>query len=180
MEGTAIYSSTNATEEGVDLTQISLRPIDLSDLDDLMLWATDEKVAEFCTWEPYASKEDGINFIQNIASKSLWFRVICLHNRAIGCIDLFSSSSQGRCRDKTAEIGYALGSKYWGKGIATQVVKQVVKAAFTEFPHLERLEALVDLENGFSEGAGEGRFSKGGISQEISGHQRKKQRYGHL
>ncbi|KAL2562013.1 hypothetical protein AAZV13_20G114200 [Glycine max] len=89
MEGAAICSTADAREEGVDLTQISLRPISLDDLDDLMLWTTDEKVAKHCTWEPYTSKE----------------------------------------------------------GIATHAVKQVVKAAFSEFPHLERLQALVDVEN---------------------------------
>ncbi|KAJ1423841.1 GNAT domain [Sesbania bispinosa] len=147
MEGAPIYSKSDAKEEYVDLTQISLRPIDLSDVDDLMLWTTDEKVARYCTWEPYTSKEDGINFIQNIASKALWFRAICLRDRAIGCIDFFSCSGQRKCRDKSAELGYALSSIYWNKGIATQVVKQVVEVAFGEFPHLERLEALVDVEN---------------------------------
>lgn len=111
-----------------------------------MLWTTDEKVARYCTWEPYTSKEEGIYFIQNVASKSLWFRAICLSNRVIGCIDLFSCSGN-KSRDKSAELGYALGSRYWGKGIATHAVKQVVKAGFSEFPHLERLEALVDVEN---------------------------------
>ncbi|TKY51186.1 N-acetyltransferase p20 [Spatholobus suberectus] len=147
MEGAAICTTTNVREESVDLTQISLRPINLDDLDDLMLWTTDKRVARYCTWEPYTSKEDGINFIQNIASKSLWFRAICLNNRAIGCVDLFSCSGKGKSRDKSAELGYALGSRYWGKGIATHVVKQVVKAAFSEFPHLGRVEALVDVEN---------------------------------
>jgi RimJ/RimL family protein N-acetyltransferase len=85
MEGTTSYSKLGAKEEsGVDLTQISLRPISLTDLDDLMLWTSDEKVAMYCTWEPYTSKEEGVNFIQNIASKSLWFRAICLRNHAIG------------------------------------------------------------------------------------------------
>ncbi|CAJ1977178.1 unnamed protein product [Sphenostylis stenocarpa] len=54
-------------------------------------------------------------------------RAICLNNLAIGCIDLCSYTG--------------------GKGIATHVVNQVVKVAFTEFPHLERLQALVDVEN---------------------------------
>ncbi|KAK7280084.1 hypothetical protein RJT34_25146 [Clitoria ternatea] len=147
MEGAAICSTTNPREERVDLTQISLRPINPSDLNDLMLWTTDEKVAKYCTWEPYTSKEDGINFIQNIASKSLWFRAICLQNRAIGCIDLFSCSGKETGREKSVELGYALGSRYWGRGIATQVVKQVVEVAFSEFTHLERVEALVDVEN---------------------------------
>ncbi|XP_045807710.1 uncharacterized N-acetyltransferase p20-like [Trifolium pratense] len=142
MEGTTSYSK---SEGGVDLTQISLRPISLTDLDDLKLWTGDEKVARYCTWEPYTSKEEGINFIQNIASKSLWFRAICLHNRAIGCIDFRSDNY--RCKEKSAELGYALSSMYWNKGIATMAVKQVVEAAFKEFQHLERLEAQVDVEN---------------------------------
>ncbi|KAG4984279.1 hypothetical protein AAZX31_10G232700 [Glycine max] len=147
MEGATICSTTDSIEEGFDLTQISLRPISLDDLDDLMLWTTDEKVARYCTWEPYTSKEDGINFIQNIAGKSLWFRAICLNNRAIGCIDFFSCEGQRRNRHKSVELGYALASIYWGKGIATHAVKQVIKVAFSEFPHLERLQALVDVEN---------------------------------
>ncbi|CAI8604632.1 unnamed protein product [Vicia faba] len=147
MEEIASFSKSDAKEEfvDVDLTQISLRPIVLSDLDDLMLWTSDEKVAKYCTWEPYTNKEYGINFIQNIASKSLWFRAICLQDRAIGCIDFRSCS--GRCLEKSAELGYALSSKYWGKGIATLVVKQVIEVAFKEFSYLERLESRVDVEN---------------------------------
>ncbi|XP_061354429.1 uncharacterized protein LOC133299043 [Gastrolobium bilobum] len=145
MEGTAISSKEESVD--LDLTQISLRPLNLSDLDDLMVWSTDEKVAKFCSWEPYTSKEDGINFIENIASKFLWCRAICLNDRAIGCASLSSYSAHDISRNKSAELGYVLGSKYWGKGIATQVVKQVVKAAFSELPYLERLEALVDVEN---------------------------------
>ncbi|KAL2324429.1 LOW QUALITY PROTEIN: hypothetical protein Fmac_023487 [Flemingia macrophylla] len=140
MEGAVTCSTTGAKEEGVDLTQISLRPISLDDLDDVMLWTTVEKVARYCTWEPYPSKEDGINFIQNIASKALWFKAICLNDRAIGCIDLFSCSGKGRNRDKSAELGYALG---W-RDSNTCCERS---AAFREFPHLKRIQALIDVEN---------------------------------
>ncbi|XP_057450252.1 uncharacterized protein LOC130741387 [Lotus japonicus] len=131
----------------ISSNQISLRPLQLSDLDDVMVWTTDEKVAKFCTWETYTSKEDGINFIENIASKFLWCKAICLDDRAIGCVSLSSYAEHDKCRNKSAELGYVMGSKYWGKGIVTNVVKRVVKAAFTELPQLERLEALVDVEN---------------------------------
>jgi len=147
MEEIVTYSKSDAKEEYsvVDLSQISLRPISLSDIDDVMVWTSDAKVAKYCTWEPYTNKEKGIDFIQNIASKSLWFRAICLRDRAIGCTE-FQACSE-RCRDKSAQLGYSLSSMYWGKGIATMVVKQVVDAAFKEFPYLERLEARVDVEN---------------------------------
>lgn len=133
--------------ERVDLTQISLRPLDLSDIDDFMVWATDEKVTTFCSWEPYTSKDDGINYIKNTASKFLWCRAISLNNRAIGSISISSCPGRDNCGANSAELGYVLGSKYWGKGIATQVVKQVAEIAFVDLPHLERLEALVDVEN---------------------------------
>ncbi|KOM27584.1 hypothetical protein LR48_Vigan442s002000 [Vigna angularis] len=136
-------------EESVDLSGISLRPLELSDLDDVLVWTSDEKVAAFCTWDPYSSKEEGINFIQNIASKFAWCRAICLNDRAIGCVSLSSNSEHDKSRNRSLELGYVIGSKYWGKGVATVVVKEVVKVAFTEqwLADLERIEALVDVMN---------------------------------
>jgi RimJ/RimL family protein N-acetyltransferase len=151
MERTSISFEPRGKEERIDLTQITLRTLQLSDLDDLMVWTTDEKVAKFCSWELYTSKDDGINFIENIATKFLWCKAICINDRAIGCVSLSSSSPGDKSRNKCAELGYVLGSKYWGKGVATCVVKQVVKVAFCELSYLERLEALVDVENAGSQ-----------------------------
>ncbi|KAJ4722492.1 Acetyltransferase (GNAT) domain protein [Melia azedarach] len=36
---------------------------------------------------------------------------------------------------------------FWPQSTATRAVKMVVDTIFTEWPHLERLEALVDVEN---------------------------------
>ncbi|XP_050373339.1 uncharacterized protein LOC126790991 [Argentina anserina] len=126
------------------LSRITLRPLDLSDIDDFMVWATDEKVTRFCTWEPYTSKEDGIKFIKEQVLRHPWFRAICLDNRPIGAISVDSKSGNDRCR---GGLGYVLGSKYWGKGIATRAVKIVIDTIFKEWTHLERLEALVDVNN---------------------------------
>ncbi|KAI9119458.1 hypothetical protein K1719_009334 [Acacia pycnantha] len=134
-------------QDTFDLAQISLRPLLLSDADDFMVWATDERVARFCIWEPYTSKDAAVNFIQNNARKCSLFRAICVGDRAIGSISVQSYAGNDRARAKSAELGYALGFKYWGKGIVTKVVKMVVEMAFADFPDLERLEALVDVEN---------------------------------
>ena len=40
-----------------------------------------------------------------------------------------------------------MASQYWGKGIGTKAVKLVVNTIFKEWPLLERLEALVDVQN---------------------------------
>ncbi|OMO80781.1 hypothetical protein CCACVL1_12759 [Corchorus capsularis] len=139
MEGTSpVESSKN------EYSNLSLRPLDVSDIDDFMVWATDEKVTRFCTWEPYTNKEDGLNFIKNTVLPHPWFRAICLDNRPIGAISVTSNSGNDRCR---GELGYVLASNYWGKGIVTRAVKMVADTIFEEWPHLERLEALVDVEN---------------------------------
>ncbi|XP_028762402.1 uncharacterized protein LOC114720846 [Neltuma alba] len=130
-----------------DLAHVCLRPLLLSDIDDFMVWATDERVAKFCTWEPYTSRDAAVDFIQNNAQNCSLFRAICLGDRAIGSMSVRSYSGDDKARAKTAELGYVLGSKYWGKGIATKAVKQVVEMAFADLPDLQRLEALVDVEN---------------------------------
>jgi ribosomal-protein-alanine N-acetyltransferase len=43
----------------------------------------------------------------------------------------------------TAEIGYWLGEKYWGKGITAEALKQMTTYTFQSFPELVRLWAAV-------------------------------------
>ncbi|KAH7842207.1 hypothetical protein Vadar_002667 [Vaccinium darrowii] len=137
-------SSSNPEADHDEFSEITLRPFDLSDVDDLMEWTTDDNVARFCSWDTYTSREQGIDFITNRAIHHPWLRAICLKNKAIGSISVMPGSGIGAGR---AEIGYALASKYWGKGIVTRAVKIVVSTIFLEWTHLERLEALVDVEN---------------------------------
>ncbi|KAJ8549016.1 hypothetical protein K7X08_032723 [Anisodus acutangulus] len=129
-------------EEIID--NISLRPIEISDIDHFMEWATDENVSQFCTWDTYTSKTQAFEFLNNIAIPHPYLRAICINNRAIGSISVTPNSGLDSCR---AELGYVLAHKYWGKGIATRAVKMVTSVVFSEFPYLERLEALVDVDN---------------------------------
>ncbi|KDP40198.1 hypothetical protein JCGZ_02196 [Jatropha curcas] len=138
------FASTGLKEGGDEFSNLSLRPFDVSDIEDFMVWATDEKVTYFCSFDPYKSKEDGINYIKNTVIPHPWYRAICLNNRPIGSISVTKNSGNDICR---GELGYLLASQYWGKGIATRAVKMVAKAIFKEQPELERLEALVDVEN---------------------------------
>ncbi|GMH08444.1 hypothetical protein Nepgr_010284 [Nepenthes gracilis] len=127
-----------------DFSEITLRRLDLSDVDDFMVWAADELVTRFCRWDPYTSREQAIDYIKNTVIPHPYFRAICLKNRAIGAISVTSNSEEARCR---GELGYVLASRYWRKGIATRAVKLLAASIFSEWPHLERLEALVDVEN---------------------------------
>ncbi|KAK8308324.1 hypothetical protein V6Z12_D02G050000 [Gossypium hirsutum] len=143
MEVTSVVQL-DQTKAKDEYPNLSLRPLQVSDVDDFMVWASDEKVTHFCTWEPYTNREDGLNYIKNIVVPHPWLRAICIDDRPVGAISVSANSGNDKCR---GELGYVLAFKYWGKGIVTRAVKMVVETIFVEWPHLERLEALVDVEN---------------------------------
>lgn len=144
MEETDTASSPPA-ETTIDFRRISLRPFDLSDIDDFMAWASNDQVSHFCTWEPKFTREEGIKLLKSRIFLDSWTRSICLDGKSIGEISVTGFSGAGNRR--RAEIGYALGPDHWGKGIATYAVRVVAEAIFWEWPELERLEGVVDVDN---------------------------------
>ncbi|XP_075477469.1 uncharacterized protein LOC142518561 isoform X1 [Primulina tabacum] len=137
-----ISPESKSEERDEESNEITLRPIALSDIDDFMVWATDDRVSNFCTWDAYTSKHQAFQFINDVAIPHPWFRVICINNRAVGSISV-TPNSEG-CR---AELGYVLAFEHWGKEIVTRAVKMVASNIFKEWPELKRLQALVNVEN---------------------------------
>ncbi|KAL7251760.1 hypothetical protein ACSBR1_013589 [Camellia fascicularis] len=78
------------TEEEDELSNISRRLLDFSDVDDFMVWATDDKVVQFCSWgtDTYASKEAAMNYVADVVIPHPWFRAICLDGQPIGEISV--------------------------------------------------------------------------------------------
>lgn len=149
MESDSSSNITTQLQETLNLSNkeddiISLRLLDLTDADDFMEWFGDDNVSKFCSWDTFKSKEDAISYVVNVAIPHPWFRAICLNGRPIGSISITPCRGRDSCR---GEVGYELSSKYWGKGIATKAVKMVASTIFFEWPHLERLEAKVDVDN---------------------------------
>lgn len=132
------------TAEDDYFSGITLRLMGVSDIDDFMVWATDDEVSKFCVWNTYTSKKEAMDYMTNIVAPHPWQRAICLKNHAIGSISVTPFEGNDVCR---GQLGYVLASKYWGRGIVTEAVKMVASTIFVEWPHLERLEALVDADN---------------------------------
>lgn len=129
----------------ISISELSIRPLDpAADVDDLMVWASDDQVTQFCSWDTYTSRDQAIEYIKKFVITHPYYRVICLKNRAIGAISVSSNTGNDKCR---GELGYVLASEYWGRGIATWAVKKVASTVFEERPELERVEALVDVDN---------------------------------
>ncbi|XP_042507589.1 putative [ribosomal protein S5]-alanine N-acetyltransferase [Macadamia integrifolia] len=127
----------------VNLSDISLRPFEESDLDDYMTFKGDHNVSQFCGWNTMCKEEAFDDLLYAIYTHP-WYRAICVKDRPIGCIFVKQGKGSDRCR---GEIGYVLGSGYWGQGITTHAVKMVISSIFSELEGLERLEALIDVEN---------------------------------
>lgn len=136
--------TTNSTTTTTTTDVITLRKMELSDLDDFMEWTKDDKVVQFCFSNPKRTKESSTNFITNIVTPHPWFRAICIDNKPIGSISVDPSSGPNGHK---AELGYALGVEYWNRGIGTLAVKMAVSSIFKEWMFLERLDGLVHVEN---------------------------------
>lgn len=117
-----------------------LRRWEYSDLDDLILNANNQKIADnlrdiFPFPYTYDEGEKWINFTSN--QDPLTDFAIVLDDNAAGGIGLNIGQDIERL---SAEVGYWLGEKYWGKGIASMALKGIVSYGFTDLG-LERIYA---------------------------------------
>ncbi|KAF5452543.1 hypothetical protein F2P56_027523 [Juglans regia] len=128
----------------MDSSRISLRPFELSDVDDFLKWASDDRVTRYLRWNTITSREEALTYIEKVAIPHPWRRSICLDDRSIGYISIRPESGDDRCR---AHVSYAVGTDYWGQGIVTIALKMALSEVFKEFPDLLRIEALVEVEN---------------------------------
>jgi len=78
---------------------------------------------------PY-SLEDAESFIQFAVENPKRIYAIEYKGELVGGVGIHP---QDDIFSKNAELGYWLGKEYWGKGIASEVVKQIIPIAFEKF-----------------------------------------------
>jgi [ribosomal protein S5]-alanine N-acetyltransferase len=115
---------------------VVLRPWTLEDLDNLVRFANNKKIAGNLTDafpHPY-SREDGIAYITAHHPDRVPdpVRVFAIEVDGIACgsIGIFPQTDIHR---KNAEMGYWLAEDYWGRGIMTEAVKQIIEYGFNTF-----------------------------------------------
>ncbi len=113
--------------------QFKLRPWLLSDIDALLEFANNFNIAKYMRNafpHPY-TLEAGIKFIElNTNKDPVQVFAIEINNRASGGIGIFP---QDDIMCKNAEIGYWLAEQYWGKGIISGAINQIVEYGFKTF-----------------------------------------------
>ncbi len=120
--------------------EFHLRPWNPEDLDNLVHHANDPEVACFMTDgfpHPY-TPEHGKAFIEYAnRDKPVHIFAIEVNGKAAGGIGIHPQTDIMR---KNAELGYWLGKAYWGQGIVSKAIPQMITFAFDNYD-IERLFA---------------------------------------
>ena len=118
------------------------------DVDALYEIFSDPRVMRYWSSGPLPNREAAAAMQREIAQQNLsetqmkWGLALRDTNKLIGTVTLFNlSRSNGR-----AEIGYAMGSAYWGKGYMNEALTALIVHAF-DVLDFRRLEADVDPRN---------------------------------
>lgn len=127
--------------------RLILRPLQLTDLDDLFEYAQDPAVYQPGMWQPYESYEVAKRHLETILSHYfdglLWWAIeYKADGKMIGRCELSKVDRD----DKHAEISYALNANYWRQGIMTEAINCIIDYAFNEMK-LNRIQAYVLIDN---------------------------------
>lgn len=119
----------------LETERLILRRITKEDADEAFNnWTNDPKTTRYVTWKPHGIVENTKKLFEiweNEYQEShtyRWVVEVKELNQIIGTIDVVHKS----IRDKTAEIGYCYGSKYWSNGYGTEALTKVIDYLLNE------------------------------------------------
>lgn len=134
-------------------------------------WANDPAVTRYLTWDVHPDKEITRVLLQTWVAQydegGYYNWVITLDGMPIGNIAIVNCSAQ----DENAEIGYALGKRWWGQGLMSEALARVLQYLFEDLA-LHRVYLKYDTQN-----IGSGRvMQKNGLREEglLREHMRRK------
>lgn len=154
--------------------RLILRPIELKDASDMFEYASNIEVLKYLWWEPHQSVEQSYRSIQehflNRKEKGIpeaYAIVWKENNKMIGTIDVHTVHF-----GDVGVIGYVIHQDYWGKGIVSEALQELISVAFNHcgFYRLEINHCADNVASGkVIERAGfivEGRFRKRKIERD--------------
>lgn len=149
-----LQASFKLTDPDMNLSLQSARliysPIQLSDAEEVFIYAKEEEVARFTSWEAHQSIQDTEAFLHHVVSR---------HNETAGCIHIvfamrlqqsgpaIGTISFRQSSREIAHIDYALSQNYWGQGLVTEAVKNITDWAFIILPELTEIHSGCLIDN---------------------------------
>jgi [ribosomal protein S5]-alanine N-acetyltransferase len=134
----------------LETSRLLLREVCLADADELFQVFSDEETTHHVPREIHETKADTLNHLEKLIkgineNKSfVWSVVDKAENRVIGTVNLHFKL------DRVASVGSVIHREYWGKGIATEALKEVIRFGF-DIMKLIRIEGKCESRNIASE-----------------------------
>ncbi|MBC7543267.1 MAG: GNAT family N-acetyltransferase [Candidatus Sericytochromatia bacterium] len=126
--------------------QVYLRPLDMEDAEQLIVWVNNAKVSQTLSFRWPMSRHQEEEYIQTLyTAKSEMTLAVCLkeENRFIGVAGLHGIDTINRL----ATVGLAIGeTDVWGQGYGTEATRLIISTAFDRL-NLQRLELSVESYN---------------------------------
>ncbi len=132
----------------LETERLLLRRVTLDDVDDMFIYASNEEVSKYVTWNTHKTLSDTYDYINFVLNKydnnqvAPWGIEYKENGEFIGTIDFV----WWKPHHKIAEIGYVISQEYWGKGLATEATRALIKFGFKEMD-LVRIQARCSIEN---------------------------------
>ena len=123
--------------------QVLLRPWSFADVNDLSTLANNRKI-----WDnvrdyfphPYTRQKAEEWVSLHHQKKPVTHFAVETDGKLAGGISIMSKEDIYRC---SAEIGYWIGEPFWGRGIASESIRQLLEIAWKQYPEVVRIYAEV-------------------------------------
>ena len=113
-------------------SEVSIRPLQLSDAESVQRYASDERVAQMTTIPHPYPPDGGETFVKKAveehANGEAFYFGILADGELIGALDLRSIDRETR----SLECGYAIAASHWEKGITTKALSLALRYAFSD------------------------------------------------
>ncbi|MCH4084064.1 MAG: GNAT family N-acetyltransferase [Olsenella sp.] len=113
--------------------RLLLRPWTEADAPRLFELCSDPKVGPACGFPPHTSVGQSLSAIRDELSNDEAYAVaLAGTGEVIGCASLRFGDDACSLRDDEPELGFWIGSAYWGRGFATEAARRLVGHAFLD------------------------------------------------
>lgn len=122
----------------LETARLILREYRIEDVEQVFInWASDPLCCQFLSFEPHKdlteTKKNVQNWIDNYDNGSFdWVIETKDNHEIVGSISVTNGHCALDLQNGIAEIGYCFGSKFWGRGYATEALRAIIEYLLTE------------------------------------------------
>lgn len=127
----------------LETERLLLRRMLVTDADDMYAYARRSDLTKYLTWDPHPDRDYTVEYLQYLASRYRvgdfydWGVTLRSDGRLIGTCGFTSFDFA----HDSAQVGYVLNPDYWGRGLAPEALRAVLRFGFHAL-NLHRIEAF--------------------------------------